>query len=66
MQEESNSRRGVVRAQAIIRGYLSRSKSAPRFLPDNLPPSDEGDREEEDEDGEEDEDEEEEEEDEEE
>lgn len=41
VEEQANSRRGVVHAQAIIRGYLARSKSGARYLPDNLNP-DEG------------------------
>ncbi|CBJ28918.1 Ankyrin Repeat Transient Receptor Potential Channel [Ectocarpus siliculosus] len=42
VQEQAKSRRGVTRAQALIRGYLSRAKLAPRFLPDNQETSDEG------------------------
>eukprot|EP00903_Cladosiphon_okamuranus_P011708 g11011.t1 len=38
VQEQANSRRGIVRAQALIRGYLTRFKSEARFLPDNLNP----------------------------
>ncbi|CAM9538385.1 unnamed protein product [Ectocarpus sp. 4 AP-2014] len=42
VQEQAKSRRGVTRAQALIRGHLSRAKLAPRFLPDNQETSDEG------------------------
>lgn len=43
VQQGANSRRGVVRAQALIRGYLARSgSSAPRFLPNNQDPDEDG------------------------
>ncbi|CAM9781145.1 unnamed protein product [Ascophyllum nodosum] len=35
VEREANSTRGLVRAQALVRGYISRSKHAARFSSDN-------------------------------